>query len=301
MISAVVHTYNEEKNIERCLTSLNWVDEIILIDMGSTDKTTEIARRFKVKIFKHSFTGFVEPARNFGIKHARGNWILIVDADEEIPISLAKFLTIEADNNSGEYYRIARKNIIFGKWIRHAGWWPDYQVRFFQKRAVSWTENIHGIPITRGQGIDVEINPDLSIIHYHYQNLEQYLERLNRYTTITAKELFLQNRKFQPALLFEKPTAEFINRYFVWEGYKEGVYGLALSLLQSLSELLVYLKLWELEGFSQSKINIAEIERLEAKSEKMKKYWYADTRLRQQNNLLEEAFLRLKRKIASYV
>src|SRR4030042_2249641 len=185
MISAVVHTFNEEKNIERCLSSLSWTDEIVLIDMGSKDRTCEIAKNYKVKIFQHPWTGFVEPARNFGLSKAKGEWIFILDADEEVPHDLAKFLLSESRNPSGDYYRISRKNIIFGKWIKHAGWWPDYQIRFFRKGKVSWIEKIHGIPLTKGHGVDMEPKERTSITHYNYQTLIQYIERMNRYSSVT--------------------------------------------------------------------------------------------------------------------
>src|SRR3990167_384330 len=156
MISAVVHTYNEGKNIERCLSSLNWADEIVVIDMGSTDNTCKIAKDFKAKLFSHPYTGFVEPARNFGLSQAKGDWILVVDADEEIPKSLVYYFTHELQRPRFDFYRIARKNIIFNKWVKHSGWWPDYQVRFFRKGMVAWTEKIHGIPLTKGEGTDIE-------------------------------------------------------------------------------------------------------------------------------------------------
>lgn len=300
MISAVIHTYNEEKNIERCLSSLSFVDEIVLIDMGSTDKTCSLALSFKAKIYNHPYTGFVEPARNFGISKAKRDWILTVDADEEIPKSLARYLLGEVASPTSDFYRISRKNIIFGKWVKHTGWWPDYQIRFFRKDAVSWTKKIHGIPLTKGQGIDIEAKEELSIIHYNYQSLEQFIERLNRYSSISAKELYLSNKRFSVQNLFEVPTKEFINRYFVWEGYKDGLHGLALSFLQSFSELVVQLKLWELEGFKGQRVDLKEIQSLLLKQYKQKQYWLTNILLEKTQNPLTRFLLKLKRKLNIY-
>jgi len=296
MISAVVHTFNEEKNIKRCLSSLQWVDEIILVDMGSTDQTCQVAKEYKVKIFHHEYIGFVEPARNFGISKATNDWILIVDADEEIPKTLADYLKKETKNPRGDFYRIARKNIIFDKWIKHTGWWPDYQVRFFKKGTVSWTEKIHGVPLTIGEGIDVETYEDLSIVHYNYPSIEKYLERLNRYTSITAKELFLSNIQFSSRDLLEKPTKEFINRYFVWDGYKDGLHGLVLSLVQSFSELVTYVKLWELNNFKEEKIPLEKTELYLDKDYQLKKYWLLDTLLRNPHSFFQGLFWKIRKR-----
>lgn len=301
MISAIVHTFNEEKNIERCLSSLSWVDEIVIIDMGSTDKTLEIAGSYKTKVFNHPFTGFVEPARNFGIDKAKGDWIMIVDADEEISKSLNLYLSVEAKSPKFDFYRIARKNIIFGRWIKRSGWWPDYQIRFFKKGSVKWTEKIHGVPITAGSGTDIEAVENLCITHYNYQNLEQYVERLNRYTSITAKELYLANEKFLVRNLIESPAKEFINRFFVWEGYKDGMHGLGLSLLQSFSELVVYLKLWELEKYKETHLDLSKVGQLMNNEFKQKNFWLTETLLKEQTGIFEKLLLKIKRKIIQYV
>lgn len=297
MVSAVVHTYNEEENIDRCLSSLSWTDEIVLVDMGSTDKTIDKARQFKAKIFQHPYTGFVEPARNFGIEKARGDWIVILDADEEVPFSLSSCLLKVRKEGKCDFVRIPRKNIIFGKWIKYAGWWPDHQVRFFKRGYVSWVEKIHGIPATRGQGLDLPENEDLSIIHYHYLTISQYIERLNRYTTINAKELYFDNLEFDHKFLFKKPVAEFVRRFFLFKGYKEGLHGLALSFLQAISEAVTYLKLWELEEFKTKKLTLEEVEQLLSEEAKEKKYWVVNELLEKEDSSFKKIILRLKRRI----
>lgn len=300
MISAVVHTYNEEKNLERCLASLTFADEIVLIDMGSTDKTVTIAQNFTKRIYQHPYTGFVEPARNFGIAKARGDWILVIDADEVVPSRLKTIIKeIAASSATNDFYALARKNFVFAKWLKHSGWWPDYQIRLFKKGKVNWSEAIHGVPITVGQGREIEAREETALIHYHYQSIEQYLERLNRYTSVQAKQLYLKNFRADLELFFKKPLAEFVKRFFREEGYKDGVHGLILSLLQSVSELAVVLKLWELNGGQEQNIQLKKYKELVQKDERVKKYWLYNELIKKKGNVLEEIWWRIQRKINS--
>lgn len=301
MISAVVHTYNEENNIERCLSSLIWTDEIVLVDMGSTDRTLEKARKFPVRIFNHVHTGFVEPARNFGIGKAHGDYILIIDADEEIPTLLAKKLSRITVEKRYDYYRLPRKNIIFGKWFKHSGWWPDYQTRFFRKNFVIWTDKLHGIPLTKGEGTDLEEKEDESIIHYNYQSIDQFINRLNRYSSITAKDLYVNNRKITATDLIKVPLQEFVKRFFMLEGYKDGIHGLSMSILQSFSELVVLIKLWELYGFKPEKILLKDFKIIQKKEIRTKEYWLYHELLKSPHNLLEDLVWRIRRKLNQYV
>ena len=132
-LSIALITLNEEANIERCLSSLkSFADEIILVDMGSTDQTLQKAKEFSAKIFTHPYTGFVEPARNYALDKTQGDWVFLIDADEELPKTLKLLLKELIREKSKSFYRVPRKNIIFGRWIKHAYWWPDYQIRFFK-------------------------------------------------------------------------------------------------------------------------------------------------------------------------
>lgn len=255
-ISVIVNTWNEQQNIKRCLESVkDLASEIIVVDMYSTDKTVKIAKKFGAKIFFHKFTSYVEPARNFALRQAQGDWILILDADEEISSDLAKILQELMTHQEINFYRLPRKNIIFGKWIKHSRWWPDYVIRFFKKGSIRWSEKIHSVPLTRGEGKDLEAKEINAIAHYNYNSINQYLERLNRYTEIQAKELIDNQYKFLWSDLLKKPFDEFLSRFFAGEGYKDGLHGLVLSLLQAFSELIKYLKVWEKEKFIEQDIS----------------------------------------------
>lgn len=301
MISAIVHTFNEEKNIDRCLCALEFAGEIVVIDMGSSDKTLEIAKTHKVRIYTHPFTGFVESARNFGIEKAKGEWVLIVDADEEISRSLKEEIQkiTEDQNNAVDFYRLPRKNIIFGRWIKHSGWWPDYQVRLFKKGAVTWHDKIHGVPVTHGRGKELDQKEELSLIHYHYESVNQYLERLNRYTSVQAKEYFLKSGKITLSDLILNPVNEFVRRFFTFEGYLDGWHGLSLSLLQAFSELIVALKVWELSQFPQIPVRLPEVESKVNQAKRIVKYWFINESLKKRASGLKTLLLRIRRRFYS--
>jgi len=259
-ISLVVNTYNEEKNLERCLKSAkDLADEIVIVDMKSTDKTVEIAKKFGAKVYEHEYTRFVEPARTFALSKAKGDWILLLDADEILSETLAKKLKKIALEGAVDYVEMPRKNIIFGKWIKNSRWWPDYLPRFFKNGKVKIPDKIHSPYLKEGVGIVLEAEEENAIIHFNYQSIFQYLERMNRYTDIQSEELIKKNYKFSLKDFILKPTGEFLSRFFAAEGYKDGLHGLSLASLQAFSEMVVYLKVWEKEGFQEMEADLREV------------------------------------------
>ncbi len=276
----------EEKYLERCLSSVkDFTDEIVVVDMSGGSTVSSIAKKFKARVYKHELINYVEPVRNFGISKAKGEWILILDPDEEISKTLIKRLESVVKNSEADYVRVPRENIVFGKALRHSRWWPDFNIRFFKKGKVSWDEVIHSVPMTVGDGIDIEAKNELAIIHHHYENLEQFIERMNRYTSVQAK-LKSKDYKFKWQDLISKPTGEFLSRFFAGEGYRDGVHGLALSMLQAFSELVLYLKIWGLDGFKEENIGVKEgIGELD-KAKKEVVYWENDTLLKESGGIL---------------
>jgi len=293
-ISAVITAIaGEEKYLDSCLTSIKgFVDEIVIVDMSQEDEINKIAKKFKAKLYTHEFVNYVEPVRNFGISKANGEWILILDPDEEISSSLAARLTQIIKEENADYVRIPRENIVFGKVLRHSRWWPDYNIRFFKKGKVSWDEVIHSVPMTEGNGIDLEAKNEFAIVHHHYESVEQFVERMNRYTTVQAK-LKSKDYVFNGLDLISKPSGEFLSRYFAGEGYKDGIHGLALSLLQALSELVLYLKIWQMEKFEDKELKINDVIEELNKAKKEFNYWENDTLLKENGGI----FYRIKRKL----
>lgn len=283
-VSAVINTYNEEENIQRAIESVKWAEEIVVVDDGSYDRTLEIltelkAKNAKIKIFKHKGAGFVEPSRNYAISQALYEWVLILDADEEVPRVLAEKLQDIANKMTHiDFVRLPRKNIIFNHFMRFSGWWPDYNIRFFKKGKVKWVEQIHRPPQAFGQGLDLSAEEEYAILHHHYKSISQFIGRMDKYTNIQANELDKEGYKFKAGDLFEKPFNEFLSRFFANQGYRDGLHGLALSLLQAFSFLIVYLKLWEIDKFKEHEINLQEMENEKEKTVQALGYWMKKTK-----------------------
>jgi len=294
-ISVVTNAQDVESDLPRALASVRaFADEIVVIDQSSTDKTADIAKEFGAKVYSHKRVEYVELARNFAISKATGDWVLILDPDEEVSESLAKKIKEIIKNPKADYYRIPRKNIIFGHWMKHSRWWPDGNIRLFKKGTVSWNEIIHAVPMTQGVGGEIDAKEELAIIHHHYDSIEQYLERMNRYTTQHAEILIKKEYKFSWKDLIIKPSNEFLSRYFFGEGYKDGLHGLALSLLQAFSELTVYLKIWQKEKFTEQTPGVTEVISLMKEEEKDLHYWQADAMVKSEGGLLHRIRRRLK-------
>jgi (heptosyl)LPS beta-1,4-glucosyltransferase len=294
-ISVVINTLNEEKNLPQAIASVKGLaDEIVVCDMESADKTREVAKSLGAKVFTHKKTGYVEPARNFAISKAKNSWILVLDADEVIPEKLAMEITKILKSPKADYFRIPRKNIIFGKWMKHSRWWPDYNIRLFKKNFVSWNEVIHAVPMTQGVGADIEEKEELGIIHNNYDSVEQYLERMNRYTSEYAILKIKGGYKFSWKDIISKPKNEFLSRYFFGEGYKDGLHGLALSLFQAFSELTVYLKIWQKEKFIDQNPELDEVVSVIRDAEKDLHYWESDALFKESGSLSDRIRRKLK-------
>jgi (heptosyl)LPS beta-1,4-glucosyltransferase len=298
-ISAVVNTRNESENIFDCLKSLGFCDEIVVVDMESEDNTKEIAKQFTDRIYDHKAVGYVEPGRNYAINKALGDWIFVVDADERVPRTLAAKLIEIADKNEADFVRIPRKNLVFGQWLRHSRWWPDFNIRFFKKGSVEWQDEIHSVPITYGNGINLEEEAGQALEHHHYRTIDEYFLRALRYSGQQSKELVDSGYKFDPADLIKKPIGEFLSRFFAGEGYKDGLHGLVVAILQFFSILLVYLKVWQAEGNKPR--NEREFTPIWQAGflEKFKEfhYWFLTSKLENSESKTESFFLKLRRRL----
>ncbi|OGC78396.1 MAG: hypothetical protein A2145_01725 [candidate division Zixibacteria bacterium RBG_16_40_9] len=241
-ISAVIITLNEEKNLERCLRSLNFVDEIVVVDSHSTDKTEEIARKFTDKIFEVDWGGFGK-TKELARQKASCSWVLSVDADEEATPELKEEILQTVQNNFYSGYFIPRKSNFLGKWINHSGWYPDYVLRLFQKETGKFDDSlVHEQVRVKGE-IGYLKNP---LRHYTYPNLELYIKKLKRYTTLSAQQLYQRKVRTYPWDLIFRPPATFIKMYLLKLGFLDGWQGLILAGLSGYQVLIKYLKLWKL-------------------------------------------------------
>ncbi len=256
MISVLINTLNEENNIRNCLESVKWVDEVIIVDMNSSDRTVEIAREYTDKIFQFESVGYSEPARQYGLERASGDWILIVDADEMVPCPLKFKLRELATRNTADVVRFPRLNYYFGEPIDVTGMAPlrDMQIRFFKRGAVFFTPEIHNFTrLAPGVNVHSVTDPALSFIHFNFLDLEHYLEKFNRYTTIEARNMFqgikMPHRSAWAAVWHSACVFNF--HYKKARGYKAGFRGFVLSALMAGYVLIVHLK-WLLMKFYNS-------------------------------------------------
>lgn len=250
-ISVVINTYNEESNLPYALGSVQkWADEIIVVDMHSEDRTVEIAKSFGAKVFSHERTGFVEPARAYAIAQAQSKWVLILDADEIIPKALSLKLIEFAKLEEADTVIIPRLNYMLGAPMYHCGWGPeqDSHARFFRKGILNTSARIHEAlkPSTDAQVVELPFKPGEAIVHLNYIDLEHFISKLNRYTTIEAQQARERGEGASQIRALLRAVLEFLNRYFRKQGYKDGWRGFFLSGLMATYHWAKYAKLKEL-------------------------------------------------------
>lgn len=250
-VGAIVLTNNSEDHLAKTLKSLSWTSRIIVIDSGSTDKTLEIARRYKCKVYKRKLDDFATH-RNWALEKARSyDWALMVDSDEVVEKQLAIELMSFAKDIYLDGVRVPRKNYIFGRWIKHTDWYPDYRLIFFRPKIVEYSHEVHE---TAGfiKGNETTADAKGHLLHHNYDTVAQFVvKNLVTYPQAYAAHLDKNGTKAKPVDFIEKPMSEFMRRFFLSKGYKDGMYGLVLSILMATQSAVSYAYLWEMQGKKQ--------------------------------------------------
>ncbi len=242
-VAAVVITHNEEENIARCLSSLQFCDEIVVVDAESSDRTSEIAKKFTPNVQIRPWKGYSEQ-KNFAVTLTSCDWILSVDADEEVSSELQE--EVKATLNSPQFcaYSVPRKTIHFGRWIRHGGWYPNRLVRLFNKKQGRWEgDQVH--ELWKPAGEVGALKSDL--IHYSFKSLSDQVIRNDKYSTLGALALSREGRRFSFFKLSGKTMMKFFETYFLKRGFLDGYPGLIISVSAAYSVFLKWAKLWERE------------------------------------------------------
>lgn len=249
-LSVVINTKNEEVHIRDCLNSvLGWADEIIVVDMSSSDKTTKIARKLGAKIYTVKNCGWVEPVRNWSCDKANYEWVLVLDADERIPNTLKERIDQIIHNDLADAVNIPWKNIFFNKWICHTRWWPDCHVRLFKKGFAQWETKIHPRILHKGRLLELESKEELAVIHLNAENIEVWMRKINAYT---IRETYYEKQKhLTPQQLMERIDSEFVYRYFHSQGYLDGMHGFILSKFMEFYRFLEFARYWEKMGYPE--------------------------------------------------
>jgi glycosyltransferase involved in cell wall biosynthesis len=243
-ITATVITLNEEHNIAAALESLSWADEIIVVDSESTDDTVEIARRFTDRVFVQPWPGY-SAQKNFAASQAANDWIFSVDADERVSEELTREIEQlkSGSNPQAAGFEMPRLTFYLGRWIKHSGWYPDYKLRLYDRNRARWRgEFVHETLEADGEVARFHGN----ILHYTVRDASEHHLRMDRYTTLAAKQAFaLAERASLSSILFS-PLAVFLRSYVFKLGFLDGIQGLAIARFAAHYEFLKKLKLWEM-------------------------------------------------------
>lgn len=303
-LSVVFSVHNEEKLFEEALKSVKGLaDEIIVVDNESTDKTVQIAKKYTKNIYEHKNTpNSLNTTKNYGFSKAKSDWILSLDADERVSPELAKGIsTIQYSVFNIQYspigYWIPRKNKIFGKWLTGGIWWPDYQLRLFKKGQGKFPEK-HNHEFLTVDGNTAYLNNPLE--HYSYTSVVQYVEKFTyTYLENEVDNQIAAGKKVEWFDAIRMPSSDFVINFFVRQGYKDGLHGLILAMLQMFYMFLVFARIWELQGSPayESVRFTDEVtgELKQSKNEYLHWYWLS------KNNFILRVARKFKREIRTFL
>lgn len=246
-ISVVVNARDEERRLPWAIASVRpWANEIVVVDMASRDRTADVARDAGAVVVPHPDVGFVEPARRAGCEAARGTWILILDADEMVPAALGWRLVEIAGDDTADAVRMSRRNLLFGAEVVHSGWnlARDRHLRFFRRGAVVLPDRLHG-PIEARPGarlIELGSERELALVHFNYVDVEQFLSRLNKYTSIEARQETGPTSRWPLMTALRDASREWFVRYVWHHGYRDGWRGFYLAWFMATYRIAVHAK-----------------------------------------------------------
>lgn len=249
MLSVIIITKNEESHIEKCLESVKWADEIIVLDSGSTDKTVSLCQQFTPHVFEMDWQGFgIQKQR--ALNKATGDWVLSIDADEIISPELRHEIEQAINQNQYDAFLLPRLSSYCGKFINHSGWYPDYILRLFRRELGEFSNAVvHEIVIVNGK-IGKLNSP---ILHDSYKDLAEVLRKMDSYSTLGAKQLFEKGVKSSISKAILKGFWTFFRTYVLQRGFLDGSHGFMLAIYNSETTYYKYLKLWELQSENKAK------------------------------------------------
>lgn len=245
-ISLVIITYNEERNIARCMKSVgDLADEVVVVDSFSTDRTEEICRQYGAKFVQHVFEGHIQQ-KNYAITQATYPFILSLDADEALSDDLKESIRKVKQNRKCDGYYFNRLTNYCGQWIRHSGWYPDRKLRLFDSRKGRWTGvNPHDrYELDKGSSLEF-LEGDL--LHYCFNSIQEHVDQTNKFSGEGAKALFEKGKRSSTLKMVVKAAARFFRNYFLKCGFLDGYYGYIICRISAFSSFIKYAKLKELQ------------------------------------------------------
>ena len=241
-ISALIITYNEEKHLEKCLSSLKSVaDEIIVVDSYSTDRTIDICNEHGVKVIMQEFLGYREQ-KNFAIEQAQYNYILSLDGDEALSDQLKQSILELKKNWEYDGYLVNRRNRYCGQWIKHSDWYPDRKLRLFKKGSGLWKGiNPHDTYVLKSKLTQTRIKGDL--LHYIFDSYSEHNKKIEKFSTISAQEYYKLGKSASIFKIIFRPSWAFFKAYFLRRGFLDGFNGFVISVQTANLTFLKYAKL----------------------------------------------------------
>ena len=249
-LSVVVLTKNEEDRLGDCLSSCSWVDDIVVVDSGSRDKTIEIAKSYGAHVVHQGWLGFGKQ-RRFAVAQAAHDWVLCLDADERLTEELSESIRAELSGNPRHIYRIPRRSFFMGRFLRHGACYPDWQVRLFDRRHANWNED----PVEEkviSEDSPAPIRGD--ILHFPSVDLKSHLEKQIRFANIRANYLYRQCGYTPGSLhILTRPVLRFLKNYFLRRGFLDGIPGLIHTICCSVNCFVKYARITELQRMDKKK------------------------------------------------
>lgn len=238
-ITATIITYNEERNIARAMESLRCCDEIVVVDSGSSDRTSEIAQKLGARVIESQWGGYAVQ-KNYAAERATNDWILSIDADEALSEALeGEIWQIKKSGPRCDAYTMPRMAQYLGRWILHSGWYPDRKVRLYDRRKAQWVgEFVHESVVVRGTV--GHLRSDL--LHFTCNSLSEHLKTMDRYTTLAAEQLVSQRRRIGYSQLLADPVWTFLRTYIFQRGFQDGIEGLTIAWMAALYNFVKYAK-----------------------------------------------------------
>ncbi len=243
-ISVTVRTFNEEKNLQECLESVSWADEIVVVDSLSTDNTVAIAKKFTDRVMLQKWLGHIGQSQ-FATDQTKNLWVLHMDADERISPELRdEILALDLDASPYDAYEMPRRHFFMRQWINHSAWYPDYKIRLFRKDRCRWGGyNPHDEVKVKGR--KKKLTHDL--IHFIYLDLAHFAATKNTYSSLTASDHFKNGKRARIIDFTLRPLYAFLYRYLVRLGIADGIAGFTISVMEAHAVFLKYMKLYEIQ------------------------------------------------------
>lgn len=241
-ISVYVLTFNNERTIERCLRSVRWADELVIVDSYSSDGTLKICRRFTDQVYQRQWTNHQDQYQ-YAAELTVNRWVMFVDADEEVPPELVREIKEELKANNGQWdgYIAHRRTYYLGRWIKYGGWYPDYEIRLYDRNKGRWEGGLHAKVKVAGRAKTLQNR----YYHYTYRDISDQIKTIDKYSQIAAEDMLREGKKFTVAHMLLNPLFRFFKEYIFKRGFLDGIPGLVIIVSTMFYVFIKHAKLWE--------------------------------------------------------